>query len=119
MREVGRLVDDGTLFEQFPYDLCYNEIFALTIESPVLTDDHLKLLGLLASQKNFEIMAVRVVKLAALIAGYNEPNQTYESLIKLIQDEGRGKLTVMERLGEWGFVNVSENNAKTAFYMYK
>lgn len=121
-----------------PYDLVYNDIYILSIESPVIDDNHHKLLQLLHSQSDFEIFALRLssslldftndireseeksgeitknfdAKYADLLSWAEQQHQTSE-----IKKPGTAAL--LKTFGSWGFVEVSESPAKDSLYLFK
>lgn len=118
----------GELKSIFPYDVAYNDIYLLTIEHPVIMEDHTSLIDLLERQKEFEIVAVRV---SSSISGMGESDileenntkdsitrfdATYEELLKWAEkkhiEQGThtsGTIPILQKLGHWGFVDVDES----------
>lgn len=120
----------------FPYNVAYNDIYLLTIENPIIQEDHTSLIELLENQKEFEIVAVRV---ASSISGMGESvireenntkasigrfDTTYEELLKWAEKRHEelgvhtsGIIPVLQKLGHWGFVDVDEG--ELGFTLFK
>lgn len=120
----------------FPFDVDYNDIYLLTIERPVIMEDHTSLIELLERQKDFDIVAVRV---SSSISGIGESDileenitkdsiarfdATYEELLKWAERKhielgmhASGIIPILQKLGHWGFVDVEES--ELGFTLFK
>ncbi|KAM9893388.1 hypothetical protein OXX69_011726 [Metschnikowia pulcherrima] len=130
---LSELDDTQKLPKLFPYDVQYNDLFMLTIEEPVIGENHKDLLDLLANLKGFEIVAVRMSqtdKLQSELTSESQsgmdpvPRPTYEQLLKWAEKQHSNGTAghvpqLLERIGEWGLVEVEENQANSAFYVCK
>lgn len=60
MNSTLKLLETNHVSDFFPYDLGYNDYHILTIESPILNQDHTEMMNLLLSISDFEVLAVRL-----------------------------------------------------------
>lgn len=119
--------------EIFPYDIKYNDLYMLTIERPVLRDNHHALLELVGNQEHFEVVATRLLRVEALeteLETEPEPETstqdvpTYEQLLKWAEKQHTTTTLnhvtqILEQIGEWGLVAVEENSSSSAFYVFR
>ena len=125
--------------EVFPYDIKYHDYHLLTIENPIIQDDHSKLLNILEAYKNsFEIISVRMGLNNQVINDFFSQkvhasdtvstSKSYDELLQIAKsrhDEAGQKRseissidTLMKRLGEFGLVRVEEGFAKNCIYLF-
>lgn len=112
---------------KFPYDIEFTDLYILSIENSVLKDDHSQLLDMLESMEDIEVTAVRVDRVKAATSAVssgsasNSKNpQTYEKLLNMISTDRQDSVSsVFQRLGEWGLVDVEENQQGSALYLFK
>lgn len=111
----------------FPFDIAYNDVYLLTIEPPVIEDDHDDLLRFIHCQAEFDVFAVRIASSFPMSLPFEtflgnsssvtkNINATYEDLLVWAEKQrqkGKAKQTGSSRLiqtiGEWGLVEVSES----------
>lgn len=106
---------------EFPYDLEYNNFHILTIEEPVIKENHQELFNLVENSE-FEVVGARLSLENDFINDFitnffnkSEDRGNYDSLIK------EGKSTNMEltmkRLGELGLIRVENGCNKNCLYL--
>lgn len=119
-----------------PYDVHYNDIYLLSIEAPIIEDDHSDVLKQISSEPEFEVFAVRVsadlpamnvmkdnvasgeirdsfrANYAELLSWAMKQHQSAE-----LHESGLHHL--YRTFGLWGLVEVSETSQKNAFYLFK
>lgn len=127
LREIESIESIDQIKSVFPFDMVYNDIYILTIEHPILQENHSPVIELLEKLKDFEVIAVRVSSQISDMrdsvigeeSSIEEPtakfDATYEELLqwaeeKHNQDNQRvsGIIPVLQKLGQWGFVKVEE-----------
>ncbi|GEQ67515.1 hypothetical protein JCM33374_g1180 [Metschnikowia sp. JCM 33374] len=130
---LDSLENPQKLSDIFPYDIQYNDLYMLTIEEPVAADNHQDVLDLLHKSDHFEVFAARISQAEALQFDIiqepqprqdNIPASTYEQLLKWAETQrspgaSNHASRLLERLGEWGLVEVEENISNSAFYVFK
>lgn len=101
-------------------DLYYSDLYMLTIEAPVVHDNHTALLDGIAQPSELELCAVRLATPAELPA--TSHSDDYSLLLEWAEKQRSktqsGATQVLERLGQWGFVHVHES-AGTALYLFR
>lgn len=101
-------------------DLYYSDLYMLTIEAPVVHDNHSALLDAIAQPSELELCAVRLATPAELPA--TSHSDDYSLLLEWAEKQRSktqsGATQVLERLGQWGFVHVHES-AGTALYLFR
>lgn len=119
-----------------PYDVHYNDIYLLSIEAPVIEDDHSDILEQISSEPEFEVFAVRVsADLPAMnvmkdSGGSGEIRDSfranYAELLSWAMNQHQsnrvhesGLHHLYRTFGLWGLVEVSESSQKNAFYLFK
>lgn len=110
-----------------PYDIQFNDLYILTIEDSVLRDDHTQLLDILESTEDIEVTAVRVDRVKAATAAVTNSTasrshgpKTYDKLLDMVSTDNQDNVSrLFQRLGEWGLVDVEENQEKSALYLFK
>lgn len=136
-REVIKQAESFPVREVFPYDLKYVDYYILTIENPILNEDHLGLFKLLQSFKDhFHLAAVRIHmrneytnkffhSVAANQFSSAFDSGTYNDLLQLaktrhnsdvVENTPLGRLVKL--LGEQGLVRVEESPDKSALYLF-
>lgn len=117
--------------QKMAYDILYNDLYILAIEEDVLGDDHTKLLNVIEQASDIEIAAVRLdrnkvsaVEIAKKASVTKRGSmKTYNELLRMVAANSTESTSSMElmlqRLGEWGMLNVHENKSKSAFYLFK
>ncbi|OVF09486.1 hypothetical protein A9F13_05g03036 [Clavispora lusitaniae] len=127
LRDIESIESINQIKGVFPFDMVYNDIYILTIEHPILQENHSPVIELLEKSKDFEVIAVRVSSQISDMrdsvigeeSSIEEPtakfDATYEELLqwaeeKHNQDNQRvsGIIPVLQKLGQWGFVKVEE-----------
>lgn len=111
----------------FPYDIAYNDVYLLTIELPVIEDNHEDLLHFIHSQTEFDVFAVRVSSNFPMSKPFESSlknsnnvaqniNATYEDLLHWAEKQREnghmrhtGSSILLQTIGEWGLVEVSES----------
>lgn len=114
----------------FPYDVLYSDLFMLTIEAPVLAEDHIPLLNLIEAQTDFETVAVRISTENGVLSRLSNLNETpdhdnspstYEKLLAVAenqhsrQEETRSGNAFLEKLGQLGMVEVEEGRSGSVY----
>lgn len=132
--------DPKEVYDYFPYDIVYNDIYVLTIESPVIEDCHEDLLRLIQSQSQFEVFAIRISPEFPLqkALGYTGThagdgngdatknfNATYDDLLTWAREQHEresrklsGSALLMQNFGQWGLVEVAQSKTGS-FYLFK
>lgn len=111
----------------FPFDIAYNDVYLLTIEPPVIEDEHDDLLRFIHCQAEFEVFAVRIASNFPMSIPFEtflgnssnvtkNINATYEDLLiwaEKQREKGHtnktGSSRLIQTIGEWGLVEVSES----------
>lgn len=138
LHKIFKELEYSPLRKLFPYDVKYDEYHLLTIENPIINDDHSEILDLLDIYKeDFEIISVRLGLNNEAINSFFSHNITsnksdtssksYEDLLRIAKSkDAESGLdlaqpsnidTLMKRLGEFGLVSVEEGCAKNCIYL--
>lgn len=119
------IVEPNQALNYFPYNVNYNDIFLLKIESPVINDDHNDVLQFIKSQSDFEVFAVRVSSdFTKMLEADNEEdrpvNPTYDDLLHWTQKRRKtGPSGLMQAFSEWGLVEVYDSISRDSLYLFK
>lgn len=138
LHKVLKELEYTNVREAFPYDIKYHDYHLLTIENPIIQEDHSELLNILDAYKDsFEIISVRMGLNNQNIADFFSHNvhasdvptsKSYDELLQIAKskhDEAGQKKneissidTLMKRLGESGLIRVEEGFAKNCIYLF-
>lgn len=132
IRSLDTIDDPREYLSAFPFDLSYHELFVLTIEAPVIDEDHSELLNLLERHTGLEVCAVRLSVADnsflgtmewILAARDNSTQTTYDQLLNMAKRlrtlDRSGVPGVLERIGQWGLLEVHESSSGKGLYMFK
>lgn len=139
LHKVLKELEYTNVREAFPYDIKYHDYHLLTIENPIMQEDHSELLNILDTYKDsFEIISVRMGLNNQTINDFFSHNihssdtistsESYDELLEIAKSkhDGAGKKkselssidTLMKRLGESGLIRVEEGFAKNCIYLF-
>lgn len=113
---------DGLQLDDYPYDVQYSDMYILTIEEPVIHDNHAPLLDVLELNSEIEVVAARLnlnfpdvngLLSKAVSQRIRSQSMNYNELLKLAQNnEKPSNNDFLERLGHLGLVSVKKGIAK-------
>lgn len=138
LRETLLRDDSPDVHSVFPYDVHYSDVFSLSIEHPVLRENHDQLLDILEKQSEIDIFAVRLNTKYPEIAegltkaidsstrGFRSHSMNYDQLLQLAEGSRGDKqkpsdetsmVSFIERLGKLGLVHVNEGIARDSIVL--
>lgn len=137
-RISNSLLQDPTQIKYiFPYDLQYSSYQMITIEQPVIQEDHSFLLDHLQKQSDdFEIIAVRLSLNNDLISNFftndlssssKTPSGNYQDMLQAAKrshlslepnDPHAHIASCIKKLGEMGLATVDEGSTKNCIYLF-
>lgn len=141
-KKILRQEETPELRSLFPYDVHYSDLYILTIEEPILQEDHEKLLDVLEQNQDMEIIAARLMlyfpditnslldasRKSSVRKGIRSQNMNYDELLKMAQetrheeaqkDNKNFMSNFFERLGRLGLVYVEDGSAKNTINIMK
>lgn len=124
VQNIKRDLEFSAIHNIFPYDLTYNDSFILTIEAPVVDQNHDKLIETLVKFNNdFDISAIRLSTsnnhlLQSIESSTSNSPDTYEDLINFASRTQSNVDTVIKHFAEMGLVNVSANPTNNCIYLF-
>lgn len=137
LHEITKQLENFPVHEVFPYDLKYADYYILTIENPILNEDHLGLFKLLQSFKDhFHLATVRIHmrneytskffhSVADKQSSSFSESGSYNDLLQLAKTRHNNDMVENDRLGqllkllgEQGLVQVEESPDKSALYLF-
>jgi len=138
LRKVLKELEYANVRDVFPYDVKYHDYYLLTIENPIIQDDHSELLKILDEYKDsFEIISVRLGLNNQTINDFFSHNvhssdsvsssKSYDELLQIAksnhdrtgeENEVSNIDRLMKRLGESGLIRVEEGFTKNCIYLF-
>lgn len=138
LRKVLKELEYASVREVFPYDVKYHDYHLLTIESPIIQEDHSDLLNILDAHKDsFEIISVRLGLNNQIINDFFShkvhasdsvsSSKSYDELLQIAksnhdnighENEASSIDALMKRLGESGLVRVEEGFTENCIYLF-
>lgn len=132
LHRVFRDLENTDVRDAFPYDIKYHDYYLLTIENPIIHEDHAALLNILNEYKdNFEVAAVRLGTNNESISQFishemhskGPDTVSYDGLLQIAKSSHNTQIeshmdTLMKGLGELGLVKVEEGSSKNCIYLF-